>query len=179
VYTFSGPSVLTEVITRRREGPNYATNRGLKRLSSWKSRRFIKHRVNRFRCVERERENAFRCSYAEPSAKLVSTRWVPDSIHIQGTSYPDRCVLLYSLSDRIPHCLDNRLTDGGRSTPQKHYFSASGTHFCLTLSEPQGLVRQEGLGKLKKFAHLIDLEPATFRLVAKCHNHYVSACPLI
>jgi hypothetical protein len=35
--------------------------------------------------------------------------------------------------------LDNQLTDGGkivspahwpRSTPQKHYFSASGTHFC-------------------------------------------------
>jgi hypothetical protein len=41
---------------------------------------------------------------------------------------------------RIPHCLDNRLTDGGkvaspthrpRSTPQKHYyFYVSGTHFC-------------------------------------------------
>jgi hypothetical protein len=40
---------------------------------------------------------------------------------------------------RIPHCLDNRLTDGGkvvslinrlRYTPQKHYFSTSGTHFC-------------------------------------------------
>jgi hypothetical protein len=40
---------------------------------------------------------------------------------------------------RIPHCLDYRLTDGGnvvslkhwlRSTLQKHYFSASGTHFC-------------------------------------------------
>jgi hypothetical protein len=39
----------------------------------------------------------------------------------------------------IPHSLDNRLTDGGkavgntrrpRSTQQKHYFSASGTHFC-------------------------------------------------
>jgi hypothetical protein len=39
---------------------------------------------------------------------------------------------------RIPHCLDNRLTDGGkvvslkhrpRSIPQKH-FSTSGTHFC-------------------------------------------------
>jgi hypothetical protein len=37
---------------------------------------------------------------------------------------------------RIPHCLDSRLTDDGkvditthrpRSTPQKHYFSASGT----------------------------------------------------
>jgi hypothetical protein len=38
---------------------------------------------------------------------------------------------------RIPHCLDSRLTDGGkvspthrpRSTPLKQ-FSASGTHFC-------------------------------------------------
>jgi hypothetical protein len=56
---------------------------------------------------------------------------------------------------RIPHCLDNRLTDGGkavspkhrpRSTPQKHYCSASGTHFCSRLSKPQGLVRLEGLG---------------------------------
>jgi hypothetical protein len=57
---------------------------------------------------------------------------------------------------RIPHCLDNWFTDGGkivsptqrpRFTPQKHYFSASGTHF---LSKPQGLVRLEGSGKLKK-----------------------------
>jgi hypothetical protein len=40
---------------------------------------------------------------------------------------------------RNPHCLDNRFTDGGkvvspahrpRSTPQKHYSSASATHFC-------------------------------------------------
>jgi hypothetical protein len=40
---------------------------------------------------------------------------------------------------RVPSCLDNLLADGGevvslthrvRSTPQKHYFSASGTHFC-------------------------------------------------
>jgi hypothetical protein len=40
---------------------------------------------------------------------------------------------------RIPHCLDNRLIDGGEAvsptqrphfTPQKHYFSVSGTHFC-------------------------------------------------
>jgi hypothetical protein len=48
---------------------------------------------------------------------------------------------------RIPHCLDKRITDGDeivslthrqRSTPQKHYFSASGTHFCWRLSKPQG-----------------------------------------
>jgi hypothetical protein len=40
---------------------------------------------------------------------------------------------------RISHCLDNRLTDGGKvfssthraqPTPQKHYFPPSGTHFC-------------------------------------------------
>jgi hypothetical protein len=42
--------------------------------------------------------------------------------------------------------LDNRLTDGGKVvspmhrphfTPQKLYFSASGTHFCQRLSTPQ------------------------------------------
>jgi hypothetical protein len=40
---------------------------------------------------------------------------------------------------RIPHCVDKRLIDGGKVvspthqpqfTPQKHYFSASGTRFC-------------------------------------------------
>jgi hypothetical protein len=43
--------------------------------------------------------------------------------------------LLDSEMLRIPHCLDNLLTDvipthRPRSTPQKHYFHASGTHFC-------------------------------------------------
>jgi hypothetical protein len=60
---------------------------------------------------------------------------------------------------RIPHCLDNLLTDGTkvvspthwrRSTSKKNYFSASGTHLCQRLSEPQSLVRLEWLGKLKK-----------------------------
>jgi hypothetical protein len=51
---------------------------------------------------------------------------------------------------RIPHRLDNRLTDGGKVvsythpphfTPQKHYyFYVSGTHFCYRLSKPQALV---------------------------------------
>jgi hypothetical protein len=63
----------------------------------------------------------------------------------------------------IPHCLDSRLTGGckvvsprlrTRSTPQKQ-FSASGTLFCYRLSKPQGLVRPQGLGKFKKFIHLI------------------------
>jgi hypothetical protein len=66
------------------------------------------------------------------------------------------------LGSHIPHCIDSRLTDGGkvvslahraRSTPQKHYFSASGTHFSSRARKHRGLVRPEGLGKLKKFIH--------------------------
>jgi hypothetical protein len=60
---------------------------------------------------------------------------------------------------RFPHCLENRLTDGGevvtltrrlRSTPQKHCFSVPGTYFYWRLSKLQVLVRLEGLGKFKK-----------------------------
>jgi hypothetical protein len=55
---------------------------------------------------------------------------------------------------RIAHRMDNGLTDGSKvfsptHRPQKHYFSASGTHFCYSLIKPQGLVRLEVLGKLK------------------------------
>jgi hypothetical protein len=75
---------------------------------------------------------------------------------------------------RIPHFVDTQLTDGGnvvspthrpRSTPQKHYFSASGTHLCQRLSEPQGPVLPEGLGTLKILTHRVS-EAATLRLVA-------------
>jgi hypothetical protein len=68
----------------------------------------------------------------------------------------------------IPHCLDNRhtyadkvvrVTHRPRSTPQKHYFSASGTHFYYKLSKPQGLVRPKGFGKLKKFIHFNKVVP--------------------
>jgi hypothetical protein len=69
---------------------------------------------------------------------------------------------------RIPNCLDNRFTDGGKIvspthpahfTPQKHYyFYVSGTHFC------EGLVWLEGLGNLKITSSGID--PTTFWFVA-------------
>jgi hypothetical protein len=48
------------------------------------------------------------------------------------------------------------LTHRPLSSHQKHYFSASGSLICYRLSEPQGPVRPEGLGKLKKKCiHLI------------------------
>jgi hypothetical protein len=78
---------------------------------------------------------------------------------------------------RNPRCLHNRLTDGDkvvspthrpRSTPLKHYFSATGTRFCYRLSKFQGLVQLEGLGKLKKFTSS-GLEVATFQLSDVAH----------
>jgi hypothetical protein len=57
---------------------------------------------------------------------------------------------------RISQGLDNRPTDGGNvvslthrscCTPQKHFFVVSGRHFWIN---PKGLVRLEGIGKLKK-----------------------------
>jgi hypothetical protein len=38
----------------------------------------------------------------------------------------------------------------GRLYSLETFFSASGTHFCYRLGKPQGLVRPEELGKMKK-----------------------------
>jgi hypothetical protein len=62
-------------------------------------------------------------------------------------------------------CLDSRLIDGGkvaslahrpRSALQKHDLSASGTHFFQRLNKPLGLMRLEGLGKIKKILYLVE-----------------------
>jgi hypothetical protein len=76
---------------------------------------------------------------------------------------------------RVPHYLDNGLTDGGKIvspahpphfTPHKYcYISVSGTRFCWKLSKPQGLVRPAEIRKLKKKTSL-GFEPATFWLAA-------------
>jgi hypothetical protein len=79
---------------------------------------------------------------------------------------------------KIPHCLDSRLTDGGkvvspahrpRSPPQKYYFSASGTHSCYRLSKAQGVERLEGLDKLKKIIHLIGVRIRDLVPKPQCH----------
>jgi hypothetical protein len=48
----------------------------------------------------------------------------------------------------------------------------TGRDLLPRLSEPQGLVRSEGLGKLEKLIHLIGCRAATFRFVAQCLKHY-------
>jgi hypothetical protein len=80
----------------------------------------------------------------------------------------------------MPHCLDVRLIDDGkvvspthrpRSTPQKHYFSASDTHFFSRLSKPQDLVRPGRLGKSNIFFHLIGSGTRDVRTcsILRCH----------
>jgi hypothetical protein len=74
------------------------------------------------------------------------------------------------VASRLPHFLDDRLTDGGEVvsltarktwppfTPRKF----PGTHFCYIL---RAMVRLEGLGQLKNPMTSSEIEPATFRLV--------------
>jgi hypothetical protein len=47
------------------------------------------------------------------------------------------------------------LRDGRSFTPQKSYFSASGTYFCQRLSKPQDLMLPEGLGKFIKIIYIL------------------------
>jgi hypothetical protein len=72
---------------------------------------------------------------------------------------------------RIPHSLDNWLTNGRevvnlkhrpRFANKKHFFiSLSGSNFCYRLSKCQGLVRPEGLGNLITCNYFSSIEPAT------------------
>jgi hypothetical protein len=64
---------------------------------------------------------------------------------------------------RFPHCLQGRLTDGGKFVSLKHLpRSTHQEHFLLLalisvrgLANPQGLVRSEGLGTFKTCIHPI------------------------
>jgi hypothetical protein len=68
---------------------------------------------------------------AKPQSKEIKNKKINP---VTGRGSLQDCEML-----RITHCLGNRLTDGGEVvspthrphiTPQEHYFSASGTHFC-------------------------------------------------
>jgi hypothetical protein len=72
---------------------------------------------------------------------------------------------------RLPHFLDNRLTDGDKvvSPTRRPLFYPPG-RFLVLISvrdrvDPRAIVRLEGLGKLKNPPQP-GLEPATFQLVA-------------
>jgi hypothetical protein len=99
-----------------------------------------------------QRESRHSVHHKHKDCPTENLCWIAQAIPVTGRGNLQGCEML-----RIPHCLDNRLTDGGRprSTPHEHYFSASGTHFWQRMSKPQGLVRLEGLVKLKKLIRII------------------------
>jgi hypothetical protein len=67
----------------------------------------------------------------------------------------------------IPHCLDNRLTDGGKVvrtmhpqhfTPQKHYyFYVPGTHFCLLVLNYFSITARRYMGKIRYNSNVLVL----------------------
>jgi hypothetical protein len=75
----------------------------------------------------------------------------------------------------IPHCLDNRLTDGGEvGLTHRQRFAVSGRIVILIsvriLVDLSATVRLEGLGELKIIIAVSPIEPATFRFVKQCLN---------
>jgi hypothetical protein len=77
---------------------------------------------------------------------------------------------------RIPHCLDSRLTDGGKLVSSKHRPHSTPQNiiflFLVLISvrswvSPQSLVRPEWVGKLEKFIHLIEFQRMCHKLLPK------------
>jgi hypothetical protein len=60
----------------------------------------------------------------------------------------------------------------GRALLPRNNFSASGTHFCYRLSEPQGL--GIGIGKLKKFIHFIRSRTRDLPACSIALDHYAT-----
>lgn len=66
------------------------------------------------------------------------------------------------------------LTHRERSTPQKHYSSASDNHFCSRLYKSHGLAQPKNS---VNFEVSWRLGTVKFRCVAYCPNHGATACP--
>jgi hypothetical protein len=87
---------------------------------------------------------------------------------------------------KTPHCLSNRLTDGGkvvslthrtRSTPKNIIFL-----FLVSISVRGWVNARAYCGRKDNVNWKIsftssDLEPNTSRVVAQCPNHYATVCP--
>jgi hypothetical protein len=73
---------------------------------------------------------------------------------------------------KIPHCLDNWLTDGGEAVSLTRRPRFTLQEDLLVLSSvrgrvnPRAIMQLEGLPKMKNSMTLLGLEPTTFRLVA-------------
>jgi hypothetical protein len=70
---------------------------------------------------------------------------------------------------RIPHCLDNRLTDGGKAVSLTHrpIFNPGRLLVLVSLRgriDPRAIARLEGLGQLNNPISSPEIKPATCRV---------------
>jgi hypothetical protein len=71
---------------------------------------------------------------------------------------------------RLPHFLDNRLTDGGEAVSLVHQLPFTPGRFLVLISarvrvDTRAIVRLEGLGQLENPMTSLGIELMTFRLV--------------
>jgi hypothetical protein len=76
-------------------------------------------------------------------------------------------------TSRLPHFLDNRITDDGEVVSLRSRPPFTPGRFLVLISvsglvDPRAIVRLEGLGQLKNAMTSLGNEPLTFRLVAQC-----------
>jgi hypothetical protein len=111
----------------------------------------------------------------------VLQMWKGEAIPVTGLGGPGGYETL-----RLPHFLDNRLTDGGKVVSLTHrppFTPPPPGRFLVLISvrawvEPRAIVRLEILGQLKNPMTSLRLEPATFQLVAQCLNQLRYRVPL-
>jgi hypothetical protein len=85
-------------------------------------------------------------------------------------------------TSRLPHFLDNRLTDGSKVVSITRAALYPPGRFLVLISvrgwvDPRATVRLEGLCQLKNQMTSSRNEPATFRLVHSTSTNYATACP--
>jgi hypothetical protein len=87
------------------------------------------------------------------------------AIAVTGRGDPYGCE-----TSRLPHFLDNRLTNGGEVVSRTRRAAALFPPGRFLVLDPGAIVQLEGLSKLKNPMTLSEIEPAIFWVITLCLN---------